>query len=445
MLTVKNINKNYGNTNALKNVNIQFKKGKVTSIYGPNGAGKSTLVKIICGIEKEYEGEIFLNDKITKANSYTQAIQQGISYVPQDFGLINNMTVRENLGIIQNTNNPVFFYKKNEIEKFITNNESDLPLPKLDTLVSKLSASEQQLLAIHKSLIFNSEIIIFDEPTTNLNQFDFKLFKEIILKLKKEGKIIIFISHRLKEVFSISDELITLKDGMILKSSVVSQISEEEIIDLFKESTLLQKGKKERAKVNSLCEINLNKSSDLYKNINIKIDKGDIISIDLGNMTLNHNIGYYIFNILSSEKKVKVGIVPAQREDEGLFKNLNIRDNLILNHFQRKIYKSSKDLNLALNELAQKLKLKYENWNQNIDELSGGNKQKIIFGRWLLADFDLLILIEPTSGIDLETKNIIHKMIIDLQNKGKSFILISSDETEHEILQNKKVQLGHKN
>ena len=163
ILKVHRVTKTYLSTIALDDVSVSFEEGKVTSIYGPNGAGKSTLIKIICGEEKADNGSIFLNDKKINFKTYKEALKNGISYLPQDFGLLNNLTVLENIAIAHNQLNPNFIFSKNELTKYIEKTKSKiLPFPDINKIVKKLSAYEKQLLGIHKALFFNTDIIIFD-------------------------------------------------------------------------------------------------------------------------------------------------------------------------------------------------------------------------------------------------------------------------------------------
>ena len=177
---------------------------------------------------------------------------------------------------------------------------------------------------------------------------------------------------------------------------------------------------------------------------NIKIVKGEVISLETYNTTLNQKIGYKLFDKFKQIKDLNVGIIPASREDEAIFANLSIRDNLLINVINLPKFWNKRKQDDSINKSAKELNLVFRNWNQNINELSGGNKQKIVFGRWILSKFDILILIEPTSGIDIETKEIIHNKILELKNEGKSFVLITSDEREQEELQTRKITINQK-
>ena len=411
MLELNGLSKSYGTTLALDNVSVKFKKGYVTSIYGPNGAGKSTLVKIICGEEKADEGKILYQGVNTEFKNYSQALKAGISYVPQDFGLLKNLTGFENIGIIKNLINSKILYYEAEVRKLINSIRHNLPLPKLTTKVESMSAYDQQLLAIYKALLFESEIIIFDESTTSINKEDFNKLNKVIQNLKEYGKAIIFISHRLDEVMNISDEVIILKDGKLIKKHPISEVSKDEIIRHFISEgvpTINKNGPEISS--DPLCGFKI--WNELIEATHISVAKGEIVALDTGDTSINQDIGYSVYEQLSKKYNLKVGIIPALRDDDAIFENLSIKDNLTLNVLQRDKYKSKTELSHAIDNVASQLKLKYQSWDQNINELSGGNKQKVIFGRWILADFDLLILIEPTAGIDLETKDIIHKSIL---------------------------------
>lgn len=440
---MQKVTKTYSSTIALDDVSISFKKGKVTSIYGPNGSGKSTLIKIICGEEKADNGSIFLNDIKVDFKTYQEALKNGISYLPQDFSLLYNLTVLENIAITYNQLNPKFIFSKNELTKYIERTKSKiLPFPDINKIVEELSSYEKQLLSIHKVLFLNSEIIIFDESTTNLTKDGFKKFKKVIEKLIKQGETVIFISHKLEEVFDISDNLIVLQDGKIIKTSIINKTSKEEVIELFlsKKQNITTIKTSDKSRV--LCNVNL--YIEDIPEFSITIAKGEVISLETNNTILNQKLGYRLFNKLKHFKELNIGIIPASREDEAIFANLSIRDNLLINVINLPEYRNKQKQDDLINEIAKELNLVYRNWNQNINELSGGNKQKIVFGRWILSNFDILILIEPTSGIDIETKEIIHTKILDLKNKGKSFVLITSDKGEQEQLQTRKITIDQK-
>jgi ribose transport system ATP-binding protein len=204
-LEVKNISKRYNSLKALDNVCMTFDKGKVTSIYGPNGAGKSTLVKIICGVENRDSGIVLLNNCEVSFKRYKDAVAKKITYVPQDLGLVSNLTGLENLAFTLKNKRGSFLYKKHAIIDFLSlKKELLFPFRDNELEVKDLSEYQKQVLVINKAILANSEVLIFDESTTNFNDFDFELFKKIVGKLKELGKTIIFISHKIKEVYSIS-------------------------------------------------------------------------------------------------------------------------------------------------------------------------------------------------------------------------------------------------
>ncbi|MBU3928470.1 MAG: ATP-binding cassette domain-containing protein [Bacteroidetes bacterium] len=443
ILEVKGVTKTYLSTVALDNVSVSFEEGKVTSIYGPNGAGKSTLIKIICGVEKADKGAIFLKGKKVDFKTYKEALKNGISYLPQDFGLLNNLTVLENIAIAINQINPNLLFSRNELIKHIeTTKNKFLPLPDINKTVEKLSAYEKQLLAIHKALFFKSDIIIFDESTTNLTKNGFIRFREVIETLKEQGKTIIFISHKLEEVFDISDNLLILKEGKIVKKDLISNINKTDILDLFLSKKKYFTSNLTLDNNDILCTVEMNIDDNF--NFNFTIAKGEVIVLESTNTTLNQNIGYILFNKLKENNNLKVGLIPASREDEAIFSNLSIKDNLLIDVIKIPEFRTKKKQKDSINKIAKDLNLVYRDWEQSINELSGGNKQKIVFGKWILSNFDVLILIEPTSGVDIETKGIIHNKIIELKGEGKSFVLITSDEGEQEVLQTRKIILNEK-
>ncbi|PID93418.1 MAG: hypothetical protein CSA95_08055 [Bacteroidetes bacterium] len=429
LFELQNVTKIYGKTIALDNISLQLKEGQITSIYGPNGAGKSTLVKILCGVEKISSGNINYQGRKLEFKGYREALKLGISYMPQDFGLLSNLTGWENIKIAHNQLNNLFWYKN---ETNIPNleqiqNTLKINLSYFNKKVHQLTNYQKQILAICKAILFDSNVYIFDESTTDLSNKDFQKFTTLLGGLKSRGVSILFISHKIDEVFTISDEIIVLKNGKLMSQKPVANTDKKEVINLF----ISKDSEPPKIEFPKLSPYHINCQINRELKLDFELFKGETVSINTKDSSLNQEIGYKLYDWLNLHSKYNVGIIPSNRDIEGIYPNLSIMDNLIANSQQHKdnILIRNKEID-AINSIVNKLELKYENWDQNINELSGGNQQKIIFTRWILADFDILILIEPTSGIDLKSKSIIHNTILEMANMGKSFILITSDEGE---------------
>lgn len=431
LFELQGVTKTYGNTVALDNISLQIKAGQITSIYGPNGAGKSTLVKILCGVENVSNGKVFLNGTELSFNGYSDALKSGVSYMPQDFGLIPNLTGWENLKVPQNQLKNLFWY---DVETSTLNNKGieksiDLNLSFFSNKVLDLTNYQKQTLAIYKAVSFESRVYIFDESTTNLNSKDFRKFANLLKDLKNRGISILFISHKIDEVFEVSDDIIFLRNGKLISQKDKGDADKKEIINLFlsKDKVPIQQS----TDFSNFPPYHIDcKIKDGFE-LEFELPCGETITVETGDTSLDQQIGYIIYDCLNQNTSHKVGIIPGNRIAEGIFSNLSIKDNLIVNARQhgKKVIIENKEIEV-LNHIAERLELKYNNWDQSINDLSGGNQQKIVFGRWMIADFDILILIEPTSGIDLKSKEIIHSTILEMASSGKSFILITSDQGE---------------
>lgn len=427
MFEIQNLTKKYGDFLALDNVSLKISQGNITSIYGPNGAGKSTLVKILCGAEKFYEGRIIYRNKLVNFSNNIESLKEGISYIPQNFGLLHNLTGWENIAIVKNQLHPKIWYnsKKNKMDLDLVDLNIDSKI--LNIKVADLTNYEKQLVAILKALSFESHTYIFDECTTNLNSRDFNRFSKILLNLKEKGKTIIFISHKIDEVLEISDNIVILKNGQLISHVNRNLISKEDIIHDFVPSNIETKRSENIPNKKVNYHISLKDCFDL----DFQLVPGQITVIETNDTARNQSIGYEIYRRLLKHSSITTAIIPGARDTEAIFPNLSVRENLLLNAFQPKHrFLISKSSDTSIAKITNKLDIKYENLKQKITELSGGNQQKIAFARWMIADFDIMVLIEPTSGIDLKAKEIIHNTILEMVADGKSFILVSSDEGE---------------
>lgn len=428
---LQNVTKKYGSTVALDNISLKIESGCIISIYGPNGAGKSTLVKILCGVEQANSGKLKFRNSELSFDSYTDALRAGVAYMPQDFGLIPNLTGWENIEVAKNKLNNLFWYnvKPDIIEDDAIQNFLNIDLTFFNRQVSELTNYQKQILAIYKAFSFGSSIYIFDESTTDLSSNDFQKFADLLVKLKNRGISILFISHKIDEVFSISDEIIVLRNGKLILQESTTLANKTTIIQMFISDSNQVTPKK--VQTYSLPPYQIKHLINDNLELDFELNRGETKTINTGDTSLDQHIGYTLYKILKLNSNIQVGIIPGNRKAEGIYPNLSIKDNLLANaqqHLGQTIVQKE-DLH-RVNTIAKQLDLKYENWHQSINELSGGNQQKIVFGRWMIADFDILILIEPTSGVDLKSKTIIHNTILEMNNEGKSFILITSDEGE---------------
>jgi ribose transport system ATP-binding protein len=457
--TVK-LSKSYGEVKAVTDIDFSIRKGEIRAIIGANGAGKSTFVKLIYGEIIADSGSIYIKDKIVKFRNPSDALKNGISMVPQDFGLIESMSIAENLSLINAGSSSIFYKKEN------ANIQSEIILKKLSLAISpsktvgELSVSEKQLISIAKALNTNSEIIIFDEPTSVLNINSFAVIKQIIADLKCAGKSIIYITHKLNEIFEIADSVSVFSDSKIVLTAEIKSIKKDDLLKFYSFSTNKKSVKADVSIRESLLVVE-NLFTQNLNSISFEVSKGESIGVMSNNYLEAVELATSVFGINNKKTgevrlngkvisspysaiKNKVGFIPEDRRKDGIFNQLNILDNVSILNFKPSStfgVLNSNNLLLAANSKIQSLNIKCQSPFQSISELSGGNQQKVLFARWIAYDFELLILLEPTAGIDLGGKSDIHSIIEELKKCGKSFLIVSADLDELKIMSEKILSL----
>ena len=453
ILELFNLNKSFPGIKALSNVNIKFSSGKVHALVGENGAGKSTIVKILGGIHT-FEGKILINNNEIYFRNPTDSINNNISIIHQEPSLFENLSVIENIFITNlKLKNKVFLNK--ELMKIKTQeilNHLDSRIDPEDK-VKDLTVTDHYIIEIARALIFDSRLVIMDEPTSALSNYDVIRLIKIINDLKNRDKIIIFISHKLDEVMEISDEVSILRDGKLISTDSINSISKNEIIKRMvgrdiKEQIFINK----EIKTNEVLKVKNLKSSNKFQNISFSLNEGEILGFyglkGSGRSDLMKSIFsindyesgeiYYLkkkimFSHTSDSIKNGIAYLTEDRKKNGLLNNMSVSDNLtasVLNKVSNFGFLNSKDNSKIVDYLKKTLNIKFSHSNQKIESLSGGNQQKIVLGKCLSTDPKLIILDEPTIGIDVASKHNIHNFLIELISKGKSIILISSEIPE---------------
>ncbi|MBN2626663.1 MAG: ATP-binding cassette domain-containing protein [Spirochaetales bacterium] len=465
MLRMKSITKTFPGVKALDEVDITVEKGEIHFIVGENGAGKSTLMKVLSGIYPygSYDGDIIFDGKIKHFHGIKDSVSDGIVIINQELELFPNLTVYENIFVGHEINNKLSIMNwdktKSEAKKFLDMVGLDVDIY---SLVGSLGVGKQQLVEIAKALSQNVKLLILDEPTAALNEDDSENLLNLIVELKKQGITSIMISHKLKEVEAIADSLTVIRDGMAVTRMVKEDINEREIIknmvgreieDIFPKRPAYAGGEVvlETVHLNSF-DTSLNRY--IVSNSNIKIRKGEVVGIaglmGAGRTELAHSIfgnpkNYKItgstivfgkaVKLSSPKKAIENGIayVSEDRKKDGLILEETIGQNLTVSALQ-KISKMGVINYLTQNTSAEKyvkdLNIKTPSILQKVRNLSGGNQQKVQVGKWLFAEPRILILDEPTRGIDVGAKYEIYTIINDLVAKGMSIMIISSELPE---------------
>lgn len=450
-LEMRHISKSFSGVAVLKDVHLDVKAGEVHALMGENGAGKSTLMKILAGIYSCEKGEIFINGNKIIIHDTIAARNQGINFIHQEICLAENMSIAENLYMGMELRNGPFIDKKRMLE--ITQEHLDtlgLEL-KADDKVSNLSIAQKQMVEIARALFFEAKLVVMDEPTSSLTNKEVEsLFQQIVF-LKKKNVAVIYISHRMEEIFRIADRVTVLRDGTYIGTEAVKAINMQKLISMMvgreisQERMSIPKGKDIILQVRGLTNRYLN-------NINFELKRGEVLGfaglVGAGRTELACAI-FGIDPIKSGEiilngKKVLhksprdaihngIVLVPEDRKKFGLITSLSVKFNLtlpILYKFIKGISINKVFENQIIENYANKLSIKMSSVNQLCSGLSGGNQQKVVISKWLAAEPSIIILDEPTRGIDIGAKQDIYNLIKSLADQGLSIILISSELPE---------------
>ena len=450
-LDLKNIRKEFPGVLALDNVSLKAEAGKVHALMGENGAGKSTLIKILAGAYTKDKGKILFNGEEKNITSPHDSLKLGIKVVYQEISLIPEFTVGENI-----------FLEKFPINKFGIINwknlyeECDNLLKnigfKLDVRdkVANLSISEQQIVEIARAIFQNASVVVMDEPTSSLTPKEIEKLFEVIDRLKKNNIAIIYITHKIDEIFKIADNVTVLRDGKFISNRDISDISEENLIQDMVGRKVDQKFERltESFSETQMRVVNLSTKTKL-RNISFKLHKGEILGffglMGAGRTELAKAIFGYD-KILSGEVNIEgrlykkfntqtmvengLGYVTEDRKGEGIVKDMNLRENMTLpsmNLFESLFTINKNKEKKIANDYIKKFDVKTPSSERLITLLSGGNQQKILLSRWLLRNLKIIILDEPTRGVDIGAKTEILNLINDLAKDGLSVILMTSE------------------
>ena len=458
-LSVRGITKEFPGIIANDSIDLDFYRGAVHAVLGENGAGKSTLMKIICGIYQQDEGKMLIRGEEANIRSPRDAFNLGIGMVHQHFALINSLNVIENI-ILGSDGSPLSLdidKAKRKIHEIAKTYDTEIPL---DAKVGALPIGLQQRVELLRLLYKDADILIFDEPTTFLTPQESQKLGEIIRNLASEGRVIIYITHKLKEVFSVSDVVTVMRSGTVISTEKTSEVDEDRLVQMMIGERL---SRKQHIRVDSqhkpfLKIDNLSAKNDfgalILKGINLTVKFGEILGIagitgngqqELAEVItgLRPAIGG---EVTIGDKKITstipldvieagVSYVPGDRLRLGLIPSLPVRDNIILKNYRREPISSGIFLNFAeiqsySKQMIDEYDIKVPNVDMPIQLLSGGNQQRVILARELSEPHKLLIVEQPTRGLDVRASRIMHRLLIQERDKGYAILLISSDLDE---------------
>ena len=467
LLEMKNITKTFPGVKALDNVNLQVEEGEIHALVGENGAGKSTLMNVLSGVYPygSYEGDIIYNGEVCKFHDIKQSEAKGIVIIHQELALVPYMSIGENMFLGNERG------KKAAIDWDETYGQAEKYMKEVGlsessrTLIKDIGTGKQQLVEIAKALAKNAKLLILDEPTSSLNESDSKALLDLLLKFKKDGMTCIIISHKLNEVSYVADKITVIRDGSTIETLTkgVDDFSEDRIIkgmvgreiaDRFPKRHNVKIGDVSMEVKNWTVYHPIYTERKVVDNVSIKIHKGEVVGIsglmgagrtELAKSVFGRSYGSNISGTLLLDGKEvhlkssrdaiahKLAYVTEDRKGDGLILSNPIKTNTTLANMAGVsngiVIDKDKEYAVAV-EYKEKLRTKCPTVEQNVGNLSGGNQQKVLLAKWMFADPDVLILDEPTRGIDVGAKYEIYCIINDLVAAGKSVIMISSELPE---------------
>lgn len=455
LLKAVDISKSFGAVNALQSVSLEIKPGEIHCLAGENGCGKSTIIKVICGVHKPDGGYIEFDGKKYTQITPLEAINMGIQVIYQDFSIFPNLTVMENLAFNTELAAGHKLVNKRRMRQIAKEALSKIDFDmELDRLVGSLTVAEKQMVAICRALMFNAKLIIMDEPTTALTKKEVKALFKIILQLQAQGIAILFVSHKLDEVFEISERFSIMRSGKMVATGNTADLDDKKFSYYMTgrefESEPFKPSFKSEKSVFEAKNLALDGS---FEDVSFSLRRGEILGItgllDSGRTELA--LTMFGLRKASSGQMFKdgnaisiasprdaiangIGFVPEDRLSEGLFLTQSIADNIIISEIDNlssgigvlKREQCKEEIDKWVKELA----IKTPDPQNPCTTLSGGNQQRIVLAKWLACKPDVLVLNGPTVGVDIGSKHDIHAILQRLANQGMAIIIISDDLPE---------------
>lgn len=453
-LQMNNMNKAFGGNRALKDVTFHVAKGEIHGLLGENGAGKSTLMKILGGVYTRDSGEVIIDGEAVEFNNSKEAHNAGIAFIHQELNLVNDLRVYENLFLGNELLLKNRTLNKKEMIKQAQEIFDQMEI-EIDPLwmVEDCDTSHKQLIEIAKALLFESKLIIMDEPTTALSNREIDHLFTIMKQLKKRDVTMIYISHKMPELFEICDSYTVLRDGSFIQSGKMSDINEDIATELLVGKELEQEEIVLEVPTDEIVfEVKDLTLEPFFKDISFNVKKGEVVAITGLHGDGRGELSEALFgarriesgqifihnqevNLKSIAKVMKsnISMVQRNRKERSIIPDLNIKENLSIANYvfdSKKLLVDGKLETERFKRNKEKLDIRVHDPNEPITNLSGGNQQKIILGRWLELDSDVYILDNPTQGIDVGSKYEIYKLITELSGQGKSILIFSNEYPE---------------
>ncbi len=455
LLKMSNIVKTFPGVQALKGVELIVKKGEIHALMGENGAGKSTLVKCLAGIHSQTSGEILFDGKIRENYNTAQALRMGISMIHQELSPVLHRTIMENIWLGREPLNKFGLVDHNKMYEMTKDVLKQIDLKEDPrTLMVNLTVAKMQMIEIAKAVSYDSKLIIMDEPTSALTDKEVNHLFEIMRKLKAQDKSIIYISHKLDEIYEITDQVTVYRDGDYIGSEKTTELSVDRMINMMVGRNVDEMFPKIPCEIGDVkMEVKNLTHPTSFSDVSFTVRKGEILGfaglVGAGRTEVIETI----FGIRTRQSgeilidgkpvkidsprdaiKLKLALLTEDRRLSGIFPMLSVRLNMAIATIPKFLNRAgllkTKKLKDTCDEYVTKIQVKTPSLMQRIENLSGGNQQKVLVARWLMTDPEILFLDEPTRGIDVGTKAEIHKLITKLAGEGKSIIMVSSELPE---------------
>ena len=452
-LQLSGISKFFPGVRALNKVDLSVQKGEVHALCGENGAGKSTLMNILTGTHRPDEGHILLDGQELNIPNQQQAKALGIAIVHQERSLVGNLNVAENIFAGHQPRKAFGFIDFKKLYAQTRELLKTLQISEINprTNVDQLSPGQQQMVEIAKALSQRPQILVLDEPTASITETEVQLLFNIIRQLARQGVSIIYISHRMAEIFAIADRVSVLKDGNYQGTRKVADIAVSDVIRMMVGRDLVVQEYVSQAQPEVVLETR-NFSGFKFNQVNFKLHKGEILGLAglvgagrtevaraifgadpllTGELLLNGKI----VRVQHPSEAIALGIgyLPEERKDKGLFLDMSIEDNIVATRLQaaaEKGFLQDEQVSSLAHQYQQQLNIVTPNTKQKVINLSGGNQQKVVLAKWLLAKPAIFIVDEPTHGVDVGAKSEIYQILRDLAAQGVAILLISSELPE---------------
>lgn len=455
VVELKNVTKRFPGVVALRDMNMQIKPGEVHGLIGENGAGKSTLIKVLTNVHDKDEGQVIIDGEEVEFSNPNTIMEKGIACVYQELNIVRLLSITDNIFISGHIKGKSGLLDYDAMNKKSRELLSELGMDDVD--VSKpaghFGMGVQQMIEIAKALLADAKLVIMDEPTSSLGEKETEQLFETINRLRSENIAILFVSHKLEELFTICDRVTVMRDGEHILTEDIENMTEDKLISAMVGRSLDNLYPKELGeRAEKYLEVKNLTSTGLFKNVSFDAYNGEVLGfaglvgagrtelmqaifgnepIDEGEIYINGEKA----NFSSPQKAIEggIGLLTEDRKNQGLVLNESIKTNIIMASMKKLshgAFLDQKEMNRVSDESVESLKIKIVSTEEPVSQLSGGNQQKVVISKWIVADADIYIFDEPTRGIDVGAKIEVYNVINDLVKQGKCVIMVSSELPE---------------